>query len=288
MSERADDHVHGEERNDLPPGWVLILNQADLNWSIPGTLTTTTTVTTLTLQTWCWTRNTCWMTWTSTQRGNSIRWMWTRRLVWASLGNSFLAKKNVGVHLVQHPRLGFGRAPGWTWNGKSAEMSTLQHCFHDFHFKLSTSTIFASGPVSQVFYQDLCGQVKALSHEHNYHHPEEETLPEGDDLHDPGTVVGHQQAKKQNHPIQSFQPSTQKPLSEWGFGGRWRSWTRCWRRTTATRTASSPSQSSCRPIMLVALMGSSWGKWKMKPDKMSFGQHVLVVLMELRWGGRGL
>lgn len=27
--------------------------------------------------------------------------------------------------------------------------------------------------------------VKALSHEHNYHHPEEETLPEGDDLHDP-------------------------------------------------------------------------------------------------------
>ena len=135
MSERADDHVHGEERNDLPPGWVLILNQADLNWSIPGTLTTTTTVTTLTLQTWCWTRNTCWMTWTSTRRGNSILWMWTRRLVWASLGNSFLAKKNVGVHLVQHPRLGFGRAPGWTWNGKSAEMSTLQHCFHNFHFK---------------------------------------------------------------------------------------------------------------------------------------------------------
>ena len=29
--------------------------------------------------------------------------------------------------------------------------------------------------------------MKALSHEHNYHHPEEEILPEGDDLHDPGT-----------------------------------------------------------------------------------------------------
>ena len=28
--------------------------------------------------------------------------------------------------------------------------------------------------------------MKALSHEHNYHHPEEETLPDGDDLHDPG------------------------------------------------------------------------------------------------------
>lgn len=27
--------------------------------------------------------------------------------------------------------------------------------------------------------------VKALSHEHNYHHPEEMALPEGDDLHDP-------------------------------------------------------------------------------------------------------
>jgi len=27
--------------------------------------------------------------------------------------------------------------------------------------------------------------VKALSHEHNYHHPEEEHIPEEDDLHDP-------------------------------------------------------------------------------------------------------
>ena len=27
--------------------------------------------------------------------------------------------------------------------------------------------------------------VKALSHEHNYHHPEEENIPEADTLHDP-------------------------------------------------------------------------------------------------------
>ena len=32
----------------------------------------------------------------------------------------------------------------------------------------------------------FCEKVKALSHEHNYHHPEEMALPEGDDLHDPG------------------------------------------------------------------------------------------------------
>ena len=29
-------------------------------------------------------------------------------------------------------------------------------------------------------------KVKALSHEHNYHHPEEMALPEADNLHDPG------------------------------------------------------------------------------------------------------
>ena len=81
------------------------------------------------------------------------------------------------------------------------------------------------------------------------------------------TTQVHIGCKKQSHVIQSFQPSTQKPLSGWGFGGRWRSWTRCLRRTTATRTASSRSPSSCPPIMLGALTGSNWGKWKMRRER---------------------
>ena len=47
---------------------------------------------------------------------------------------------------------------------------------------------------------------------------------------------------------------------------RWRSWTRCWRRRTVTRTASSPSRSSCLPTTRGTLRASSWGKWKISED----------------------
>jgi hypothetical protein len=73
--------------------------------------------------------------------------------------------------------------------------------------------------------------VKALSHDHNYHHEHEESVPEGDMMHDQVSFFFFS-----FFPFSFCRPSTQRLRNVRGSGGRSRLSTRSSRRMTATRT----------------------------------------------------